>query len=347
MNLLKKYFVAVVITAALLLSGCGSGESYFDKAQKELENGNFEDAYDNYNKAIMEDQELGMSYRGAGICSFMEGDYGKAEEFFVRSLQESKGIVGDVEMDLSYYLAECYVCQGKNDEALEVYSNILDYDNSQNDARLYRGILYVSKGETDKAKKDFKMAADENSDSISYYYHIYQSLAGCQDEDAQDYLQKGLACKGDSAEDIYMKACLYNASGDTESALELLLKSKKEGYGKASFLMGQIYENRGDLASAISNYDDYIKVSNVSVPEYVQIINCRIKSGDKDGAKADCEKAVTNAAPSQLQSMKFEQIVALEKMGEFEEAKEKMVQYLSAYPDDEKALRESEFLQTR
>ena len=74
MNLLKKYFVAVVITAALLLSGCGSGESYFDKAQKELENGNFEDAYDNYNKAIMEDQELGMSYRGAGICSFMEGD---------------------------------------------------------------------------------------------------------------------------------------------------------------------------------------------------------------------------------------------------------------------------------
>ena len=45
--------------------------------------------------------------------------------------------------------------------------------------------------------------------------------------------------------------------------------------------------------------------------------------------------------------MKFEQIVALEKMGEFEEAKEKMVQYLSAYPDDEKALRESEFLQTR
>lgn len=344
---MKKHFVAAVITAAVLLFGCSSNESYFDKAQKELENGNYEDAYDNYNKAIMEDQELAMSYRGAGICCFMEADYGKAEEFFVRSLQESKGIVGDVEMDLSYYLAECYVCQGKNDEALEVYSNILDYDSSQSDAKLYRGILYVNRGDTDKAKKDFKEAADENSKSISIYYHIYQALAGCQDEDAEVYLKKGLDCKGDSAEDIYMKGCLYNASGDVDSALELLLKSKKEGYGKASFLMGEIYENRGDVASAISNYDDYIKVSNVSVPEYVQIINCRIKSGDKDGAKADCEKAVSNADASQLQSMKFEQIVALEKMGEFDEAKEKMVQYLSAYPDDERALRESEFLQTR
>lgn len=344
---MKRHLLLLFAIATVVLTGCGKSENYYEKAQKELEGGNYEDALDSYSKAIMEDEELGMSYRGAGICCFMMADYVKAEDYFVRALQESKGIVGDKELDLSYYLAEDYVCQGKNNEALEVYTNIIDYDSSQSDARIYRGILYVNQGEIDKAKKDFAKAVEGKNNSLSACFQIYKTLAGCQDEDAEIYLKKGLECKGDKAEDLYMKGCLYNVSGNLDSALEYLEKSKKEGYSRAAFLIGQIYEARGDMESAIANYNDYIKVSNVSVSEYVQIINCRINSGDKEGAKADCEKAVANADASQLQAMKFEQIVALEKMGEFQEAKEKMNQYLTAYPDDEKAKKESEFLQTR
>lgn len=346
---MKKICCIVGIIATVLLAGCGDKESYLNKAQVSLEGGKYEEALESYNKAIMEDEDLGLSYRGAGICSFMMGDYEKAEDYFVRALRESEGIVGELEIDLSYYLAETYVCLGQNDKALETYTNILNYDDTHTDARVYRGVLYIQNGEVDKAKKDFKRAVQgkNNNLTIGTYYKIYEALAACGDEEAQKYLEKGLECKEEGKEDIYMKGCMYDIANDSGKALEYLQKSKEAGYGKASFKMGEIYEKQGDLATAASCYNDYIKVSNVEPEEYVQIINCKINMGDMQGAKEDCENAVANADESQLQYMKFQQIVALEKMGEFQEAKEKMVQYLTEYPDDEKAQRESEFLQTR
>lgn len=346
-QILKKRIAALCILTAVSLFGCQSKESYFDKAQSQLEKSEYEDALENYNKAIMEDDNLALSYRGAGISAFMLADYDKAEDYLLRALKESKGVVGEQEVDLSLYLAETYINKGENDKALEVYTNIIDFDSSNTDARICRGILYAREQDTENAKKDFAEAVKQEDASLGLYYQIYQALAGLDSQEADKYLKKGLECKDDDMESIYMKACLYNASGDTDTALEYFNKSKSAGYAKASFMIGKIYENQGDLAAAISNYDDYIKVSNVSADEYVQIINCRINAGDKDGAKADCESAVSNADASQLKYLKFQQVIALEKMGEFEEAKEKIVQYLSQYPDDEKAQHESEFLQTR
>ena len=110
----------------LTLAGCKNKISYYDNACTAMEKGNYEEAIENYNKAIMEDEELQSSYRGAGISYFRVGDYEKAEEFFVRGLRESKGIVSDIELDMSYYLAETYVCLGENDKALDVYTNIIN-----------------------------------------------------------------------------------------------------------------------------------------------------------------------------------------------------------------------------
>jgi tetratricopeptide (TPR) repeat protein len=48
-----------------------------------------------------------------------------------------------------------------------------------------------------------------------------------------------------------------------------------------------------------------------------------------------------------LQTLKFNEIVAYEYMGEYKTAAALMNSYLKAYPDDEQAKREYEFLQTR
>lgn len=336
-----------VIAALVFITGCSEKESYFQKGEQALESGNYDEAFENYSKAIMEDEKLNLSYRGAGICAFMTGDYEKAEDYFVRALQESRGVVGKEELDLSYYLAETYVCLGKNDEALETYTNILNFDEDETEARVYRGIIYASKGETDKAEKDFSKAVEKDDTSIEVYYQIYNALSEAGDKKAEDYLKKGLKCEDESKEGKYMKGCLYKASGDLEKALSALQESKTAGYGKASFTMGEIYEQLGDLENAIACYDSYLKVANASVAEYSKIIECQIAAGDIEKAKAYCETAVANAKPSELRAMKFEQITAMEKMGDFAKAKELMSQYLADYPDDEKAQRENEFLLTR
>lgn len=48
-----------------------------------------------------------------------------------------------------------------------------------------------------------------------------------------------------------------------------------------------------------------------------------------------------------MQSLRFNEIVAYEYLGEFEKAKVLMESYLLTYPDDEEAKREQEFLKTR
>lgn len=48
-----------------------------------------------------------------------------------------------------------------------------------------------------------------------------------------------------------------------------------------------------------------------------------------------------------LQEMRFNQIVCYERLGDWENAKAKMTEYLQVYPDDAKAKREAKFLQTR
>jgi len=343
---LKKKIVVLGVIIVLSLAGCGK-ISYYSKAQTAMDEGNYEDAIDNYNKAIMEDEELQLSYRGAGISCFMIGDYVKAEDFFVRGLQESKGIVSDVELDMSYYLAETYMCMGQNEKALEVYTNIINFDKKQTDARIYRGTLYAKSNEIEKAKKDFDAAISENPDSISVFYHSYNALAGIDNEAADSYLKSGIECKDDSKEGMYIKGCLYKAANDFEAAKSSLNESKKAGVGKANYVLGEIAEAEGDLQTALSCYTDYMKVENPTVDEYAHIINCQIINGDYDGAMKNVEGAISNAGESEKKALRFEEIVVLEKTGNYDSAREKMNQYLADYPDDERAQRENVFLQTR
>ena len=47
------------------------------------------------------------------------------------------------------------------------------------------------------------------------------------------------------------------------------------------------------------------------------------------------------------QEMKFNLIVALEQSGDWENAKAKVAEYVSEYPDDASVLKEQQFLETR
>ena len=48
-----------------------------------------------------------------------------------------------------------------------------------------------------------------------------------------------------------------------------------------------------------------------------------------------------------LQEMRFNEIAALEKIGDWENAKFKLAEYIADYPDDEQAAKEAEFFETR
>lgn len=77
-------------------------------------------------------------------------------------------------------------------------------------------------------------------------------------------------------------------------------------------------------------------VGSLRSEQYQKAINYFEKGLELEGASEELAK-----------EMSFNLIVSYEKLGKYQKAKEKLDEYLSAYPDDEKALKEQEFLNTQ
>lgn len=72
-----------------------------------------------------------------------------------------------------------------------------------------------------------------------------------------------------------------------------------------------------------------------------------MQMGEYELALAAFQAAMNIEDNAMMQTLKFNEIVTYEYMGEYKTAAALMNSYLRSYPDDETAKREYEFLQTR
>lgn len=85
---------------------------------------------------------------------------------------------------------------------------------------------------------------------------------------------------------------------------------------------------------------------------YNMIAICDMEQGNVDTALSSYEAGIALAGQSDeyakvVQEMEFNVIVCYEKQTDWENAKAKMAEYISKYPDDEDAQKEAAFLETR
>ena len=105
---------------------------------------------------------------------------------------------------------------------------------------------------------------------------------------------------------------------DYEGARDAFLNALENDAGQT----GTIYNFLGSCESQLGNWE--------SALEYY----------DKGIASEDCSAEM-------MQEMRFNEIAAYEKLGDYESAKAKLSEYTAEYPEDEKAAKEAEFLETR
>ena len=124
--------------------------------------------------------------------------------------------------------------------------------------------------------------------------------------------------------------------------------------------LGMAYYEQEDYASA----KDAIKKALAAGGEKNQVIYnllgiCGMKLNDYNYALEQFNQGISlsqNSGTSMenaesfsevLQEMRFNQIVCYEKLGDWENAKTKIAEYIQVYPDDADAQREAKFLETR
>lgn len=77
--------VLSVMIAGLWLMGCGSNPS--EKGIEYLENGQYKEAVEQFEKAIEKEVNIGDAYRGIGIAKWEQADYEGALEAFENALE--------------------------------------------------------------------------------------------------------------------------------------------------------------------------------------------------------------------------------------------------------------------
>ena len=140
--------------------------------------------------------------------------------------------------------------------------------------------------------------------------------------------------------------------GDYEQAKEQLLQAveieQKEGEDdKAELYLAQTAEKLGDAQTATKYYQAYAEDHADDSIVLEELGNMSMEKKDYLSACAYYQKGLKTTNPINEQLLRRGEIAALEQLYEFEQAKEKMAQYVLDYPEDEQAAREYLFLKTR
>lgn len=289
-----------------------------------------------------------LAYRQTGMQKLSEGNYPEAVEFFQRALDQSVAVVDELEVDICYYKAQAQYQGGDVAGALETYTALIDYDEENADALYLRGTAYLAQGQSREALEDYQRAAEADKENGALYQHMAQNLiwAGLKAE-AEEYLKAAVALDSQDAESLRERGYAFYLLEDYDNARVNLDKAITMGDEEAVFYLARMEETLGNSEQALKLYETYTDGHGEDTATLYELGQARLEQGSYQQALAFFRKGLEAENPMNLQQLRKGEIIALEYLLDFAQAKEKMQSYVADYPEDEEAAREWEFLQSR
>lgn len=295
-----------------------------------------------------EDLDNELAYRQLGINQMEEGAYADAVQSFQDALDQSMAQVGELETDICYYKAAAQYCAGDSEEAIDTYTALIDFDKKNADAYYLLGTLRLALGDVDAAVHAYEGAGEQAKNDGTMITHMAENLmdVGLETQ-ASEFLQKVVKLPGEEAEDCRNKGYAYFLLGDYDNARTYLDRAINMEDVEAMVYLAQMLEEQGDTEQATRIYESYIQ-KNADDTVTLNALGCaRMDEGDYEHALGLFQTALEVENPKNEQSLRRNEIISLERLLRFYEAREKMASYITDYPEDEAAKREYEFLQTR
>lgn len=285
--------------------------------------------------------------REQGIALMEQEKYEEALKVFQNSLGLALGKIGEIEKDICYYKAEAQYHLEDTEGAMNTYTAIIDYNQ---DAKAYflRGNLYYSLGDEENALKDYAAAIENDVDNYELYMGVYDALSiHGKEKEAQEYLNQALEIKGDTAHDKMQKGRINYFLGENETAVSFLEEAAKANEMMAYYYLAEIQYEMGDIEAAEANMEVYMKSNEVDSYNLFSIANDQLTKGNADIAIKCLNVALELEEIPNKQAIMQTLVVAYEQKLDFTSAKKVMEQYIVEYPEDEEAIREHTFLETR
>ena len=334
--------------AAAFLTGCGgTGSENLQQGMGQIEQMDYEGALKSFEAATVNKENMRQVYRGQGLAYMGLTDYENAVVSLEKALALGGPVPDSLDFDINYYLATAYYKGGQAERAIEVYGAITDLRPQEKDAWYLKGTMELELGQQEQAKADFDRAVQIDGDDYDMRIDIFCSCSKYGYGDlGTPYLEEVVADDSLRLSD-YDRGRIQFYLGNYEEAKTCLERAQGSGGADVASLLGQTYEKLGDYNYAASVYSSYLESDQADAQIYNQLGLCRLQTGDYEAALEAFEAGIAMEGNAAMQSLRFNQIVAYEYLGQFDQAKLAMEQYLTLYPDDENAQREYTFLKTR
>lgn len=343
----KLKMVMCGVLMVFLATGCAEENTYTTEGIQYIKDLNYQAALESFALA----QEAGESEkelaRARGIAYMGLTQYEEAQQCFLEALGCSNGLVEDMDYDINLYLAAVYTKMAEYASAEEIYNAVLALRPEDGEVLFLRGSVRLRLGDYTQAKEDMDKVVELDGKNFERIIQIYETMdaAGYKDS-GQGYLTDALQTY-EAEMSYFEKGRMYFYMGEYQKAYLALEEAKTEGGVEAYLYLGKAYEATGDYNYAASVYNSYLTKVGGDAVIYNQLGLCEVKKGEYAKALEAFQAGLQVGETTVKQSLLFNEIVAYEYLGDFETAASLMKTYLTAYPDDAKAIREYEFLSTR
>ena len=345
----RKYRRSLIVGGCLLclLTGCaGNQNSNYEQGALDLENKEYESAIENFELAVAEKEHTAEALRGEGIAYLRLGNYEEAEKAFSSALKKAEKSKTEVKTDILSYLSSVEYKLADYEGSLKHAEALMDLKESK-EAHFLKGSAELHLDQYDDAKEDFSKVI-EKSEDYDDYLQVYKVYADYDlKADGASYLEQALEIDGTGKEDAYNKGRIYYYLEEYDKAKEELSSSYEDGYKDAAIYLGKVYAELGDIDNAKSMYQECLNEKGYQARAYNGLAYCNILEEDYASALKNIQKGLDAGDEEEKQGLLFNEIVVYEKTSDFATAKEKIAEYLKLYPSDEKAVKESYFLETR
>ena len=344
----KTVLILAAVTGALLLGGCGSEKTKtYEQAGKDLSQGSYKYALEEYQSSIQNGVKLAQSYRGAGIASLRLGKYEDAVNNFTEALNCDK-VSKSLRKDILSYRATAELKAGNYEDAMADCQTLGEDFSMDASSYFLTGKVALAMDSYEEAASNFKQAYGEDStyDMAIQIYEAY--LEKDMEADGTRYLEAALKTEPKNAEDYCNRGKVYYYMEDYSNAQKELTEAVNQKSTEGMLLLGMVYRAQGDTSNARSMYQQYVSADGSDPAKgYNGLSLCDMDDGSYDSALENISKGLEDASTEEMQDLLFNEIVVYEKKLDFSTALSKMQEYIKMFPDDENAAKELTFLQSR
>ena len=348
-----EYEVALVEFSKALDDNPNKAEYYIEQGHTYIALGRYEEAREALESAIVE-QSLNLTrknnkraWRAIGISYYEEGNYAEAKTYFEKALAEE--LLPELNADIRMYLADALECGGDYAAAIALYDELLKEQKDYAAGYRARAYMRYVRGEYEASLADYDFAIALTPNNFDLYFGKYNVLEKLgRNAEQAELLRVITQIESPTPEDAYFIAKAQYFSGAYDEALVGLAAAAEDGFEDAYYYIGEIYHERSDYGEAVHYFKLYIAGSGArDAAAYNQMAICLMKQEKYADALETVRSGQKLSDELHGKQLLFNEVVILEKTGEYNAAYERAVEYRNRYPEDIKIKKELEFLASR